>query len=353
MKSSDLLCSRLFAVITLWLVAGYIAAADSPAGQSSGSNGAAGQQQDVLELLDKMSRSFRELSYRGSFSYQRGDQTESLRIAHTVIDGEEYERLDYMDGDKREIVRKGHDLHCIHPGHQLVRFYQHQQNLKTADRGLGEYYRLSMTGESRLAGRTVQELDVSPADAHRFGYRLSLDKETGLLLRSELLGSNGEVLERFQFVDITIGEPIAADFFESATHSYQAPHSPPSISADSAVQQVDQGPSTMSADGPTGPVWMVNWVPGGFATAVSNQKFMQDDMATFTDGLSVFSVFLERNIDPATMMNGTEGKARRGATIAYSKALILAGRPHRVTVVGEIPAQTAKRIALSVMLVAR
>lgn len=335
-----------------------MAAADSPADQSSDHNSAAVQQQDVLELLDRMSRSFRELSYRGSFSYQRGDQIESLRIAHTVIDGEEYERLDYMDGDKREIVRKGHDLRCVHPGHQLVRFYHQQQSLKKADSGLSEYYRLTVTGESRLAGRVVKELDVSPADAHRFGFRLSLDKETGLLLRSELLAADGKVLERFQFVDITIGEPIAADFFEGAAHSYQASHLPPSVPADHSLRHVESAgvakkASNSPADSSDGRVWMVNWVPGGFATAVSNQRFMQGDMATFTDGLSVFSVFLEQDIDPSTMINGTEGKAQRGATIAYSKALILAGQPHRVTVVGEIPASTAKRIALSVMLVGR
>lgn len=338
MKSPDWLCARLLAVITLWVVAGYTAAAEE---SLSDPKSVAGQQQDILELLDKMSRSFRELTYRGSFSYQRGDQIESLRIAHTVIDGEEYERLDYMDGDKREIVRKGHDLHCVHPGHQLVRFYHQQQNLKKADQGLAEHYRLTLTGEGRLAGRAVQELDVSPVDADRFGYRLALDKDTGLLLRSELLGADGEVLERFQFVDITIGEPISADFFAGEAHSYHAAHSTPLATT---------ATKTLPADEQAGRVWMVNWVPAGF-TAVSNQKFMQDDMATFTDGLSVFSVFMEQDVDPSTMISGAEGKAQRGATIAYSKALILAGQPHRVTVVGEIPAQTAKRIALSVMLI--
>lgn len=294
--------------------------------------------ESARSLLDRMSHSFRELNYHGTFSYQQGDSIASLRIAHALIDGEEYERLQYLDGKPREIVRRGHTLSCIHPGHNLVRLYQQQKNLQLSsgeNSELDQYYQFTIEGKGRIAGRDVIDLTVSPKDTHRYGYRLSLDEQTGLLLRSELVGPKGQVLERFQFVEITM-EAFPADYFKDAENSYQAAHISPAEAVDSPV----------AAEGR----WQVNWLPGGFTSTVENREYTTKDMVTFTDGLTVFSVFLERDVDQATMAQGVEGSAQRGATTAYSRALLLAGHPHRVTVVGEIPHQTAQQIAQSVAL---
>lgn len=293
-------------------------------------------------LLDKMSRSYRELNYQGTFSYQHGSQIESLRIDHAVFDGREYERLEYLDGEQREIIRRGHGINCIHPGHKLVRFFQQQQlQGRSADQsGVGQYYLFKVVDSARIAGRKVINIEVRPKDVHRYGYLLSLDEETGLLLRSELKGDAGKILERFQFVEISIGGAAALEHFTGAERSYLAEHTEPEVNMDRLQVASDKS-------------WMVNWLPRGFTSTVANLKFVSDDMVTFTDGLTVFSVFLEKDIPPEAMARGIEGRARRGATIAYSRALLLAGHPHRVTVVGEIPARTAQQVAQSVVLVGR
>ncbi len=299
-------------------------------------------------LLDKMSHSFRELNYQGTFSFQRANSIESLRIAHTVIDGEEYERLEYMDGDKREIIRRGHNLDCVHPGHQLVRFYQHQQNLKsTADdpNSLGDYYRFTVDGMDRVAGRSAINLTISPKDTHRFGYRLSLDKASGLLLRSELIGPKGKVLERFQFVEISFSPDLSKEHFAGAEESYHPSHDAPAVAMRSVAAKGKNW---------KGQSWRVQWLPGGFTSTVANQEAVaEDDMATFTDGMAVFSVFLERDSGKVKLSQAIEGRAQKGATTAYSRMLALSGQPHRVTVVGEIPAKTAQQIARSIVLVSR
>lgn len=302
---------------------------------------ASAEQASPAEMLNRMSHSFRELNYRGTFSFQQGGNTESLRMAHAVIAGQEYERLEYMDGAKREIIRRGHDLNCVHPGHQLVRFYHQGNGFKFGadprEGGIDNYYQLEHRGVGRVAGRQVVNLEVSPRDTHRFGYRLSLDQETLLLLRTELIGDQGKVLERFQFVEVTIGEPMQRSEFPDVASSYHADHLAPALQTTSA-QAAGEG-------------WKVNWLPAGFTSAVANMEVVTDDMATFTDGLSVFSVFIERDIDADSISKGIEGRAQRGATTAYSRALMLAGRPYRVTVVGEIPAHTAQQIAQSIVLV--
>jgi sigma-E factor negative regulatory protein RseB len=285
--------------------------------------------------------SSRELNYQGTISFQRGSLMESLRISHAVRDGEEFERLEYMDGDNREIIRRGDNLSYIYRGDQFIRFYQQNNNVQSKSldqRDVSEYYQFKVSGNDRVAGRLVVNVEISPKDTHRFGYRLSLDKDTGLLMRTELLGLQGKLLERFQFVEVTIGKEIPEAYFIDAEHSYDTHHGEPEL--DSAQPFVISGKS-----------WRVGWLPGGFTSVVANfESAKADDMVTFTDGLSVFSVFIEREPNAAVLNSMSEGIAHQGATTAFTKPLLLAGHPHRVTVVGEIPAQTAQKIAQSIVL---
>ncbi|MDB4470814.1 MucB/RseB C-terminal domain-containing protein [Deltaproteobacteria bacterium] len=297
-------------------------------------------EQSAQVLLDRMSHSFRELSYRGVFSYRQGEHMESFRIAHTVFNGEEYERLEYLDGEPREIIRRGHSLSCMHPGHQLVRLYQQQDSLKhdaqPGTAAVSSYYQFAITGDSRVAGRDAVEITVTPMDDHRFGYSLALDRDTGLLLRSSLIGASGEVLERFQFVEISIGMEIPMAYFQPGENSYHAGHSKPLEASADKPELSSQGR------------WDVNWLPGGFTATTSGEQIDGNDMQTYTDGLTVFSVFLEGVSD---ITESADGRAQKGATSAYSRSLLLDNHPYRVTVVGEIPHTTAKKVAKSVTLV--
>ena len=66
----------------------------------------------------------------------------------------------------------------------------------------------------------------------------------------------------------------------------------------------------------------------------------------FTDGLAAFSVFLEK-IDTRFQ---SEGSQTHGATTALSRRLPYEGGEYLVTVVGEIPIETAMQIAMAVQL---
>lgn len=309
--------------------------------------------------LDRMAQSFRELNYRGAFSYMQGNSMQSFRIGHAVIEGKEFERLEFLDGEQRDVIRRDHYLDCIHSGHQLVRFYlpvpasgAKPQQAAAVSRN----YTLSLDGSGRVAGREVVGIAVTPKDTFRYGYRLSLDEASGLLLRSELIGEGGQVLERFQFVDIELGMAIPKDYFNGATEDTTA-----SVQAEqSGASIIDRGKELpMAAQGNSGSAgegqhWQVGWVPAGFEqTDAGSRAGVADvgaDMKIYTDGLAVFSVFIE----PTTktdVFKSMEGSAHKGATTAYFKVLILEGRPHRVTVVGEVPRQTAELVAQSVALV--
>ena len=61
---------------------------------------------------------------------------------------------------------------------------------------------------------------------------------------------------------------------------------------------------------------------------------------TYTDGLAVFSVFLESSgITPG------EGLVREGSTLAYTVGKTLDDEAVLITVIGELPVRTARMVA--------
>lgn len=286
------------------------------------------------EWLDQMSHSFREQNYSGVLSYQVGNQTQSLRVTHAVYDKEEYERLEYLDGDKRQFIRRGLPTNCLHPGQKLIRLYP--SSLQSSNiASLDSLYNIKIVGKQRIANRSAIVIGVTPLDAHRLEHRLFLDKQTGLLLKSELRGEQDQLLERFQFVDVKIGEPIDKSLFNPTGAAYELHHE---CNAEQTTKAKQLNHS-----------WQVSWLPKGFNQVdQSEQGELNKDMATFTDGLAVFSIFLEPVQEEAP-----KAKSQRGATVAYSQAIKMKDMPYRVTVVGEIPTATAQQVAGSVAVASR
>jgi sigma-E factor negative regulatory protein RseB len=68
---------------------------------------------------------------------------------------------------------------------------------------------------------------------------------------------------------------------------------------------------------------------------------------SYTDGLASFSVFLE---PLSAAIKPGEGVQRAGSTVAYTRGRVLQQRPMLVTVLGEIPTNTARMVADSVRL---
>jgi sigma-E factor negative regulatory protein RseB len=61
--------------------------------------------EEALAMLERIARAARQLSYVGTFVYQHGDHVETSRIVHLVDASGEYEKLEALDGPRREIIR--------------------------------------------------------------------------------------------------------------------------------------------------------------------------------------------------------------------------------------------------------
>ncbi|MEP5763044.1 MAG: MucB/RseB C-terminal domain-containing protein [Halieaceae bacterium] len=306
----------LFTVVVTGLLAGLVSPAWAECGPVDS---------EALRWLDRMSHSLRETSYRGVFTYQHGGSIQAMRITHSVKNNIESEQITRLSGAPAQVQRTEHPLDCIHPGHRLVRIGEVFQGA-AGSCGLSAYYRLKMAGVKRIAERRAVLLNVMPRDMYRYGYQLALDTETGLLLKTQTMSLDGKrVLERFQFADLEIGDVELAGTHVDVLHEAAHSHGEPAPAPEGAAS------------------WGVRWLPGGFM--LTDGRGVSAHNKTFTDGLAVFTVFLEPA--PQQLQPG-EGQAREGGTTAYTRGLLIEGKPALVTVLGEVPINTARRVADSV-----
>lgn len=276
----------------------------------------------ALEWLDKMSKSLRQTNYHGVVTLQRGDEMQVMQVSHSVDHGISAERLIELTGQGAQVQRNAHPVDCIHPGDQMLRL----ESLSQAERcGIAEQYRFSIADVERVAGREAIRIIVEPRDMYRFGYVMALDQETGLLLKSEIISRGRKTLETMQFAHLSYSNVMPASGDIQVVHTAKHPQS------DDGAQNTAVRP------------WTVGWVPSGFAA--TQAVVGNNGRRTYTDGLAVFSVFLE---DLDVELRPGEGLVRQGGTTTYTRGMQLADRPVLVTVIGEIPVNTARMVADSV-----
>lgn len=196
------------------------------------------------------------------------------------------------------------------------------------------FYALKMLGLDRVAGRVAERLELKPHDQFRYGMRLWIDRQTGLLLRNDLLHPAYGILESVAYTSISMPKQIADDLLQ------------PGISGDGFRRitwpEREQAIAPTTAEGS----WHVSWAPKGFALRQQGVQQHPGGAAStehlvYSDGLASVSVFVEALPDDA---NPLKGHSSMGAASAYGRMIGV----HQVTVVGEVPAATVERIGLSV-----
>ncbi len=300
---------------------------------------ASGEKSAEAWLL-KLGPALNMTTYRGIFVYSRGDQVSSMLIAHRYRNGQVEERLVQQDGARGEILRKGNRVICVLPEHGRIQLDEvipsgpFAEAFTSQTIPVGDWYQPELLGDDRIAGYPTVVVGLRPRDEHRYGYRLWLEKDTGLLLKSHVR-SGGEVLEHFQFTMLEITDKLPDSEFQiqSGTQARQVQ----SLLPDGQGQRLGKG----RMDG-----WSLDWRPAGFMPAAAPQAGHGQAVA-FSDGLATFSVFVE----PAGSLDMPQGASRIGATTVYMHRTGAGqGREGEflVTVVGEIPPPTAMRVAQSV-----
>jgi sigma-E factor negative regulatory protein RseB len=303
-----------------------------------------------VEWLERMNRAFVEHNYDGVISYYSGADLATMRVVHKVDKGVQKERLVHLNGAPREIIRTGDKVDCIlQPGDEMLEL---EGNIPTGPFAraftrrfdqVSSNYAVSVHGTDRIAGRGAVRIAITPHDEDRYGYRLWLDADTGMLLRSELIDMRGQRLEIFQFATIRLDQPIDPSALL------------PDADEDAVTSVLTLGNASTPKPAPGTVRWRAGWVPNGFIMAawdVRQTPSTSKDVNTlmYSDGLAAFSVFIEDMPD----VGAGSLISRNGATVAVTHVVSAdGGEAHLVTVVGEVPTPTAQRVARSVHFVER
>ncbi len=290
--------------------------------------------QSAESLIQNMGKAFRETNYKGLLTYEHGSQIDSLSLIHAVIEGSEYEKLSTLDGEKVHYIRKGHELSCIHTGDQLLRLgyamsFNDEVNSYGNRPNINSSYTIKDAGFARIANRDVRQINVVPKDSVRNGFRFFIDTETGLAIKSVVLSPEAKVLERFQFVQLDTDITVSINDFnvaENLTLTHDKKQLNPIITTDESVQLTP------------------SWLPEGFVLSSDDHNHDGVKMLLYSDGFATLSIMFEKAHRNINMLN-TDGRARRGSTVAYTRPVNIDGQKYVLTVLGEIPLFTAARIA--------
>ena len=290
-----------------------------------------------LDWLKTVAVAGHQTDYSGVFVYQYASHVETSKIAHIVETDSEYEKIESLDGPKREIIRHHGQVWC-YSNHKMV-----QVNSQSGQGGfplllsnqlstLSENYEVREVGIDRVAGYKTQVILFQPRDNMRYAHKIWVHTDSGLLLKSAVLNERNQVVEQYAFTSLKLGGEVDRSWVTS--------------SATRELPGIDQkyAPPNKSALSASG--WVVDALPRGFKKTMEVLRPMHGTHApvtqmVFSDGLSAISVFIE----PADSdEDDSEGLSSRGAVNLYHKVV----DHHLYNVVGEVPPRAVMRVLDSV-----
>lgn len=320
-------CGLIFAAVSFSSLPLFVQASDKAA----------------VTLLSTMSSAMQTLNYEGTFVQVRNGHTDLIHILHAYDEHGKSERMRSLNGEAREVIRNDASVICIWPGSSDV--IVSNSKPRTLQSPLGKTftensnYLIEHGGVGRVAGLDADIIDVTPVDDLRYGYRFWADKDTGMMLRAMVLGSDNIPVEELMFTAIEYLDTIDQERF--------------SVDVDAEnIQQVDTETAGANDSHPVVDKVSFQDLPEGFEERsetlrmVAVRKDSPVSHVVVSDGFSIVSVYVEyvarANHDPSAL-----GSTHMGAVNAYGLSLPEA----LVTVVGEVPGKTAEVIARAARLV--
>ncbi|PQL06206.1 sigma-E factor regulatory protein RseB [Pantoea ananatis] len=282
-------------------------------------------------LLQQMEQASQTLNYEFAYINVSRLGMESLRYRHAVIDDRVYAQVLQMDGPRREVIQRGNDISYFEPGIEPFSLpgnhivdalpsiiYADFSKLDTA-------YDFITVGRSRIADQMCDVVRIVSRDGTRYSYVVWLDVDTKLPLRVDLLDRDGETMEQFRVISFAVDDGV-----RNLMQGLEKANLLPSLS----LTKTDN----VSLD------WQPAWLPAGMTLVSQSRRTIPAlnksvESRLYSDGLFSFAV----NVTPADK-NSTAQTLRTGRRTVQT----VIRDNNEITVVGELPPVTAKRIADSV-----
>ncbi|MEO7245589.1 MAG: MucB/RseB C-terminal domain-containing protein [Rubrivivax sp.] len=315
-------------------VAGFVpfAAAAPPVTSGAG----AAPSLDGPAWLTRINGAAGGLNYRGTMVFTADNGVvSSSKVAHLCVGEEVYERLQALDGQLHRVYRHNETVRTVWPLRRLVVVEPKavapglvSTRRRVEPRAL-RHYTLKVLGTSHVAGRTARQLLLEPTDELRFVQRLWADEASGLLLRADVVGADGRVLESSAFTEVEVG----------------GPGSPKELLEGMAPPAYEVLPSQREAVDWAAQGWALREPVPGFelqgcvrrpAPSAPGRAEMHALQAVFSDGMSYVSIFIE-----------PYGEQRHPQALAAGfgamHTVMQRVGDHWITAIGEVPRRTLER----------
>jgi sigma-E factor negative regulatory protein RseB len=264
---------------------------------------------------------------------------DTMRIIHKAGEDGIYERLISLTGNAREVIRNKDKVQCFYPEDKKVVVDKSRLGklvstyLPNPINSISAFYNFEIAGEDRIAGMDAWVVNIRPNDKYRYGYQLWIEKNSHLLLKSELKNQLGVTLEQIMFTQLNILDDIDDALLQ------------PSISGKDFTWYNNVKHVSFKDD--SDKQWQVTSMPVGFSMSEQEKEAMMNshmpvEHFIYTDGLAMVSVYVEKLLEQED--NYQAGLSSFGGVNTYSTHI----EGYQVTAVGEVPMATVQLMANSV-----
>jgi sigma-E factor negative regulatory protein RseB len=300
---------------------------------------------DPATLVKRLREAAGRVSFTGTFVVHAGAAMHSLRVTHVGGEGHPIDRIETLDGEVRHVFRHNDRVHVLWPReHAAV-----VEPLSFAGMGYpfalqasgdvrAEFYEVQPAGIDRTAGLSADLVLLRPRDDWRHTQRLWLEHRTGLLLRVDVLGPGGEVLESAGFSDLQWDNRAQAPALRAQMNQFKGYR----------VERPQLTATDLEREG-----WALRSAPPGFkpqqtlrhpalprqgASATTQETSPEGVIqAVFGDGLTAVSLFIERY--DAQRHQRASAANHEGATLALGQR----SGDWWITAVGDVPEATLQQ----------
>lgn len=291
----------------------------------------------AISWLTRLSRQTSSLNYEISFVLNiPGKDAQPFLWRHAKVDeSTQIEQLSLLNGPGFENIRVNGVVSVFQPGYPAYSMYGSAIDgpipyalLHEPDK-LQKSYQFLLVGRNRISGRSAQQIRITSTDKTRYGYNLWLDEETGMLLKLNMHGLDGKLLQQIQVTQLRIDDRVADAFSQ-----LQQENLPRVINVVNPPQRKHK--------------WKLAFLPVGMKAikqdihqlAITGQVV---EYSLFSDGLVNVSVYIQA----ATGVFQNDVNLNNGANTVHSRT----DGKVQVTVVGDIPLVTAQLMAKSIEVI--
>lgn len=292
-------------------------------------------------LLFQMQRGYHHNNFELALVHILQNNIEPLRLTHGWYDNKEITHLLSLSGRPVEYLSKNKQVTFAESA-QLSYTLQDSRLpglwfsvLNCSPDTLLKHYEVVSTGKNRIAGQVAQSVRLTPKEEGKYSFILWLERKTGILLRLDINDDQGNLVEQYLGVD-----------FRFLSENSSAIKSIASMKVPVAERNRD----IYKAE-PDSHQWTLGWLPSGFVSLSADKHKLigSDELVDYfllSDGLVDVSVYISR-LSATVPSREKEQFAMHGAT-----SILSMNRDDGVTltIVGELPATSLRRIAETIRI---